>query len=720
MDALSIDTLREIVRRVFPDLRFGGDPDVERYFDFRSQGRLREALAIYNGPLKTRYPNDAARIQLLKLYREHNPAWLELQDKLCIDLGRQLSARLKHNIDVLVAPIENADLSNAFKALSIVESLLSRIPAKDEAAVRYLDHYADFARILNYRSDMVGRARDLVSEYTAMAGSETAGETDFMARAAAIEEKHRAEEARRRAAQAGVIYSTDKNEGYDFVAQSEAHEKSRKEAEEKAAKAHYFDLSRVKFSPEDKAKVEISSAIQRKEDKVLAYCWKYWDLVRDPSFERIVFLYSRKYETQNYEIFRTIKVARARGYTDDEILTAVSTLLSSSYSYSVSGDLYMQAAWRRLKARAEAERLAALEARAEKGLADEAPKTPSVRNEVAQKDSGSSASAGKAARTTAGKKAGMAVQEQGPELRSNFGPSSVQEGPRTRFAASTASPVLRSDFGTSSSTPELRSRFPEQETKPVLRSDFGHTQSSPELKTKFPEAESEPGLRSRIREDVPTHPVSAAEEPPVSERTAFLLSIRQESAERAQARIEERIKERADKIERPAAETAPAASRSREQQSSAEQSSQPVSRQQQSSKATLVRVEAKSGHAHGRQLLAQAPHQDQMPTVAVHGGSVSDRIKKLSGKAYDVYRELFIDRVRDSIHRYLLANQTRPHRFFDESINKAEDSIFGFMADHYEDPYLDWEASDTRKNVEALGFSVPSINPIIEAWFQRL
>lgn len=730
MDALSTDTLREIVRRVFPDLRFGGDPDLERYFDFRSHGRLREALAIYNGPLKTRYPNDASRVQLLKLYREHNPAWLELQDRLIVELGGRLAMRLKHNIDILVSPIENADLSNAFKALSVVESLLSRIPVKDEAAVKYLDGYAQLSHTLNYRADLVSRARDLVSEYVAMAGSEEAGETDFMARAAAIEEKRQAEEARRRAARAGVIYSTDKNEGYDFVAQSEAHEKSRREAEEREAKAHYFDLSRVKFSPEDKAKVEIDSRIQRKEDKVLAYCWKYWDLVRDPAFERIVFLYSRKYETQNYEIFRTIKVARARGFTDDEILTAVSTLLSSSYSYSVSGDLYMQATWRKLKARAEAERIAAQEARAEKGLADESPRTASVRNEVAAKKT----------KAAAEKPRPSAEKQREPLLRSNFAAPAPVEGPRSRLAAVEAKPGLRSNFGAPESAPELKSRFPEAEGKPALRSNFAAPESSPELKSRFPEAEekpalrsnfsapestpelksrfpeaeAEPGFRSRIREEVPEHAAEPREETPADDRTAFLLSARQESAERAQERIEERIKERADRTERP--ETA----RKAEIEASAAAAKDGASSAGGKSGTTLVRVKGKSGRAHGRQLLAQTPYQDQMPAVSVHGGSVSDRIKKLSGKAYDVYRELFIDRVRDSIHRYLLANQTRPHRFFDESINHAEDGIFGFMADHYEDPYLDWESSDTRKNVEALGFSVPSIDPIIEAWYKKL
>ena len=41
--------------------------------------------------------------------------------------------------------------------------------------------------------------------------------------------------------------------------------------------------------------------------------------------------------------------------SDDEILSAVSGILTTSYNYSVSGDLYMQVMWRRLRSRMEAQ-----------------------------------------------------------------------------------------------------------------------------------------------------------------------------------------------------------------------------------------------------------------------------------------------------------------------------------------------------------------------------
>jgi hypothetical protein len=747
MDALSLDTLRDIVRRVFPDLQYGGDPDIERYFEFRSMGRLGEALNIYNGPLRARYPVDASRVLLLRLYREHDPRWIELQERLSLDLGRSLAARLGHNIDVLVAPLERADLSNAFKALSAVEALLVRLPAGDDA-LAFLDRYVQFARILKYRAALVSRARDLVAEYLAMAKSDGPGETDFMARSAAIEERRHAEEAKRRAAAGNVDTSQGQSESYDFMAQSEILEERRKRAEA-AEKARYFDLSRIEFSEADKAKIEIKKSIERREDKVLSYCWKYWELVYDPSFERLVFLYSRKYDSQHYAIFKTIKAARIRRSTDDEILTAVSTLLSSSYSYSVSGDLYMQAMWRRLKAKAEAERAAAIEARAEKALAIEAPRTASVKKEVAaprevrgqlpRTPGGLSAEPVLHSRPNLGGLAhdsdirsrgiAFASPSQGrltvrlaspgtePEIRSHFAESASGPQIRSHFTENASGPQIRSHFTENAAGPEIRSHFADNASGPEIRSHFTENAAGPEIRSRFSEGSAAPEFRSHLREEV-ERPLITHVEGKQDERTEMLLAARRESSEREKARIEERISSRATKPqETPRVETRvslPSATRAEITDINEAALAKPAA------KKALVQVKGAAARAHGTMLLSKAPRQEAMPAIAVHGGSVSDRIRRLSGKAYDVYREIFIDSIRDSIHRNLLDNQTRPHRFFDEAPNQAEDLIFNFMADHYEDPYLDWESSPQRKSVEELGFNILSINPIIEMWFKKL
>jgi len=109
-----------------------------------------------------------------------------------------------------------------------------------------------------------------------------------------------------------------------------------------------------------------------------------------------------------------------------------------------------------------------------------------------------------------------------------------------------------------------------------------------------------------------------------------------------------------------------------------------------------------------------------LPELKAREGSVSDRVRKLSGKAYDVYKEIFLERVRDSIHRRLVSGKKGPRRLFDSGANEAEDLVYAFLAEHYDDPYLDWGSSEEKRKVEALGFELPSLDPIIEAWYRKL
>jgi hypothetical protein len=101
-------------------------------------------------------------------------------------------------------------------------------------------------------------------------------------------------------------------------------------------------------------------------------------------------------------------------------------------------------------------------------------------------------------------------------------------------------------------------------------------------------------------------------------------------------------------------------------------------------------------------------------------GSISDLIRRLSGRQYDVYRTIFLEKVRDSIHRSLLAAKTRQRGIFDTSANEAEDAVYGFIVAHYDDPFMDWETSRERALVESLGFPMPRLDGIIEDCYRRL
>ena len=111
MEDRARDEIRDdILERVFPELRFGEDPDIERYFELRASGRMLDALAVYRSRLRPRYPDDAQRVVLLKLYRIKSPAFPEYLRGLMRARADDIIARLRANIDALLEPLSGIKL----------------------------------------------------------------------------------------------------------------------------------------------------------------------------------------------------------------------------------------------------------------------------------------------------------------------------------------------------------------------------------------------------------------------------------------------------------------------------------------------------------------------------------------------------------------------------------------------------------------------------------
>jgi hypothetical protein len=641
MDELSIETKREIIKLLFPDLRYGGDPDIERYFEFRKAGRLGQALAVYNGALRVRYPDDASRVALLKLYREGDPRYPSYQERLLLGFAARLSLRIRRNIDLITAPLEKADLSDALRALKAVESVLSRLPGEAEGATALLSRYYEFARALGHRQALARRALELVREYDAVSRSDSPADYDFVARSAAIEERRRSSAGPSRAAARG-------EEGYDFVSRS-AELEARRERAGKAAPS-YFDPARIKFSEADKRRVEISKALSRREDRVLAFCAKYWPLARDLAFERTVFLYSRKFGGRHFEIFRAVKVGRARGATDDEILNSVAAILTTSYNYSVSGDLYMQVMWRRLRARMEArivaERLAA----------------PGPESRVRARH--------------AAYAAGSSPEEEGLGVPASAPPPAAGDEAPTRFSRREGEHATPPAFALKEASARARAGKAGSEETPGAR-------SGPKPRRPAEKAAQEPARR-KAKIGLPKR-----EAPPTPDREEG-LGLR--AASRTTALPERRI-------------PAPRGD----------------AREGESALAAAPATLRPAIRAKGASLLSRSPvGPEPVREIRAKRGSISDSIRKLSGKTYDVYKVIFLEKVRDHIRKTLLASQTRSHGIFDTAANDAEDQVFGFIAAHYDDPFMDWEHSAEREVVESLGFSMPSLAPVVESCFKKL
>jgi hypothetical protein len=102
--------------------------------------------------------------------------------------------------------------------------------------------------------------------------------------------------------------------------------------------------------------------------------------------------------------------------------------------------------------------------------------------------------------------------------------------------------------------------------------------------------------------------------------------------------------------------------------------------------------------------------------VGKPGGSVSNRLRELSGRSYDVYQTRFLDQARGAIRKIMGAKK----RLFFTLPEAAEDLVYNFLKNHYSDPYMNWAESQEKKELEDLGFKLDSLIPIIDECYRRL
>lgn len=496
MQTLS-DTQQRILKEEYPNMTFESDSDVERYFEMRKNGRQADALNLYNTRLKRKFPDEHQRTMLMRYYRSHDPRYAEILRDSMLRLAERLVSRTTYVISLLTKDIDTVDMTDAYSVIKLAEGLLSIISPDRYVAISFTEKYVRYAKALNYRQELMERTAELIRLYV----------TDTIE--SVQELKKEKEESRKQRLKQQV---------------------SRKK------QPAGFDLSKIKFSPEDVSRIVIPSSITRTEDIVISYCLKYWNLATDPAFEKTIFLYSRKYNTRNYEIFQVLQNGRLHNWKDEEILNAVLATVITGYYYSISGDLYLQHTWARYK-------------------------------------------------TT--------------YLGANIQPETHK---------------------------------PEEKTEHAIRAaEKNRKKKEASLLKKKEKVASKATKRNAV--------VSPKKIKPV---TPFKTSSKS-------------VKEK--KIVLPA---------------------NPVF----------------------------------IPN------SISDIIRKLTGKTYTVYKELFFKGIRPSIRTILTSSAAKKGSRFGKKQNEAEEIIYDFLFAHYNNPYQNWKESGERKQVEELGYHLPEIEPIIAGWIQ--
>ena len=527
----------ELLRTEFPFLRPDHDPDIERYFEMRAAGRPGEALALYDSRLRPRYPDDTFRTNILRAYRLRDPSYRTFLTSAYENLGERLLERTKRTIKYISLRAGDYDRADAYSTIKAAESILAMLPNERFEAIAAIERLRRYADRIPYCERTMATAEDLVRAYL----------NESLDVVQAERSRRQAERQRTAAAHRRALVEQDKRD-LERELRSMRNKKAeqghaaaaRRPAERQSAPrvAAILDLSLLRFSAADLVRIQIPPKLTTIEDKTLAFCFKYWNLVGDAAFERVLFLYSRKYGTKHYAVYSAISRGRKGGRRDEEILSAVSAILITGYYYSIRGDVYIQRNWVRLKAKLES-------------------------------------------------------------------PPSAQGD----------------DESTRSSRPAA--------------------------------------IGKRIR--TPAKRAQAAPEP-TSKKAAALV-----------------------------AKPEPA-----------------VDRRSMTEALSDTREDAKS-HVPA----PQKPH-------AGPGGSVSDRLKKLSGRSYDVYRDRFLAKVRTSIRTVLVKNKSTQRGLFASVPEEAEDLIFTFLRDHYADPYMDWAGGLQRERLRELGFTLETLDPVIEDCYRNL
>ena len=295
------DSEKFILNQEFPDLSLSGDDEIERYFIYRKQGREKEAIFLYNNKLRVKYPNEALRIALISAYRKKDPIFTSLLTQCLKLLANRTIERTKRIISFISEGVGKVSNSNILSIVSQCENVVSSISQDRYQVIPFTEKYSRYASYFKFREKEMKEASHIIKLYIS-------GEFSYLAMR---------EEARIR--------------------------------NEKKEKKIFFDFSKITFTKAQIDFILISPNIKRIEDKVIAYIAQYLPSCLDTSFENLVLLYSRKYKTKHYDIFKAIKTIVIAKKNDEELLTNVLMTVSDGYYYSISGDIYLQKEWAKLK-----------------------------------------------------------------------------------------------------------------------------------------------------------------------------------------------------------------------------------------------------------------------------------------------------------------------------------------------------------------------------------
>jgi hypothetical protein len=138
-------------------------------------------------------------------------------------------------------------------------------------------------------------------------------------------------------------------------------------------------------------------------------------------------------------------------------------------------------------------------------------------------------------------------------------------------------------------------------------------------------------------------------------------------------------------------------------------------------KKSRVKKAAKKAKRPAPKKAAQKRRKSRVPALSAAAtafavGSVSGRLRELSGRSYDLYQDRFLAKARPAIRKVLGAGKG----MFFTLPEKAENLVYQFLENHYSDPYMNWAESGERTELAEMGFELESLFPVIDECYRIL
>ncbi len=96
--------------------------------------------------------------------------------------------------------------------------------------------------------------------------------------------------------------------------------------------------------------------------------------------------------------------------------------------------------------------------------------------------------------------------------------------------------------------------------------------------------------------------------------------------------------------------------------------------------------------------------------------SIAEMVMNLTGSKYKIHKGIFFVTIRKSIRKTLNKQSFENPLAFNDTKNNAEDLIYSFFEDNYDNPFQNWLKSKQHSEIKKLGFEIDEIESIVRDW----